>query len=1311
MATLSGNKIKNTYQSLVKFSDNGNITTTAKQLTDGFGNNSPMFVSTTQIGIGVTPETGLNLHVFGDAKIGSNLTVIGNLVVEGSTTTVGTDTLTVKDPLIVLANNNTASDAVDIGFYGKYHPSNTTLYSGLFREALTGKYRLFKGLQVEPTTTVNTSGTGYAVASLVANLEGNFIGGTISGTTGTFSGNIIVSGTVDGRDVATDGAKLDGIEAGATTDQTAAEIKTAYESNSNTNAFTDADKTKLDGIEASADVTDATNVLAAGAVMTTGNQSISGVKTFSDQVTIPATPSASTDAASKGYVDSAIGDNNELSEVLANGNTTGGTDIDVSAGDDITFADSSKSIYGDDFDLKIYHDNSKGIIRNTTGSLDIQSVEFLVEDTSGNNWIKTAVGGGVLLYYNDSKKFETTSYGINVTGDISIPVSNKILFGGSSHTYISEDIDDRLRFFVGGAEFMRFTEGVSDTINFYQDVTFSGDLIVPEYIKHEGDADTSIRFTTNTIRFYTANNEVLELESDGQVNVISSGTATNPCITIGDDVNTGIWRPALDTFAISTAGTERMRINSSGNATFAGTLSSGAITSTGEIEGGSLDINGNADITGNLNILGSTALNVTGNADDNWIGRFENTNSGGFGILAQIAGTSSNERIFEARVGSSTKMLITGDGNTTFAGNVKSNSTTAFSVGTVGNIGNTAGDINIYSTSSGHNGLRMHANGILPTDNAGTIIDNDADLGFPTYRFKDLYLGGSITAGGATFAGSVTVDGASNSNVSQLALTRTDFSWGIFNETDLRFYVQSGNTTTPNTQVLQIGTTGLTTIKRTGITGVAKADMILQIGYEGNNGQNNLIGFGYNAQTNIPAYIGYTTTSGSGSTKGDLVFGTRSVTSDTAPSERMRITSGGDIQFTGNSHTPYIQLVNSGRTEGNPGFTFNGDTNTGMFQPAGVADTIAFSTGGSERMRITSGGNVGIGTDDPDYTLHLLKSSGDTEMYINGQNGQSSLRMGLDLRNWQIKTAAAPYLWSLNYVGTDFQTPNILTATVGGNVGIGVTSPTTTLDARGSGATSNPATSGTTVSTGTRFRLGSSTNATAVLDFGISTGGKSWLQATDKSDLSTGYNFLINPNGGNVGIGTTSPQRPLHVNGTEGVARFTSTASGNNGFEVGIGTSSQAFLWQSENAHMEFATNNVERMRITSTGTIFMYGLGGYTSSNADVRYATSSKELYYQTSSKRYKTNIVNLENSLDKIDSLRPVRYVDINTKEPACGLIAEETVEIIPEVVFTKEIEGFDEPQVEGINYSDLVPFLIKSIQELKAEVELLKTQINN
>ena len=52
-----------------------------------------------------------------------------------------------------------------------------------------------------------------------------------------------------------DHTKLDGVEANSTADQTAAEIKTAYESNSDTNAFTDADHTKLDGVEANADVT------------------------------------------------------------------------------------------------------------------------------------------------------------------------------------------------------------------------------------------------------------------------------------------------------------------------------------------------------------------------------------------------------------------------------------------------------------------------------------------------------------------------------------------------------------------------------------------------------------------------------------------------------------------------------------------------------------------------------------------------------------------------------------------------------------------------------------------------------------------------------------------------------------------------------------------------------------------------------------------------------------------------------------------------------------------------------------------------
>ena len=65
-------------------------------------------------------------------------------------------------------------------------------------------------------------------------------------------------------------------------------------------------------------------------------------------------------------------------------------------------------------------------------------------------------------------------------------------------------------------------------------------------------------------------------------------------------------------------------------------------------------------------------------------------------------------------------------------------------IATIGQLANVANDLTIYSSTSGHNGLRFHVNGILPTDNAGAIVNNDADLGDPSYRFKDLYLGGKI---------------------------------------------------------------------------------------------------------------------------------------------------------------------------------------------------------------------------------------------------------------------------------------------------------------------------------------------------------------------------------------------------------------------------------------------------------------------------------------------------------------------------------------------------------------------------------------
>ena len=134
---------------------------------------------------------------------GANVTVAGNLTVSGTTTTVNSTTLTVTDPLVFVGNDNNATDAVDIGLFGMYDTSGTQdLYSGIFRDASDGKWRLFKDSQAAPTTTVNTGATGYSIATLVANLEGGTVSSLASAISvangGTGVGTLTANGVLFG---------------------------------------------------------------------------------------------------------------------------------------------------------------------------------------------------------------------------------------------------------------------------------------------------------------------------------------------------------------------------------------------------------------------------------------------------------------------------------------------------------------------------------------------------------------------------------------------------------------------------------------------------------------------------------------------------------------------------------------------------------------------------------------------------------------------------------------------------------------------------------------------------------------------------------------------------------------------------------------------------------------------------------------------------------------------------------------------------------------------------------------------------------
>jgi len=168
-----------------------------------FTTNTDTDVSVANLKTRLAGGFGSNAVTIGDSNdvvtIGNDLVVTGDLTVSGDTTTVNTATLSVEDPLIILASGNSA-DSVDTGFYSKYVESSTTKYAGLFRDVSADGniFTFFDGLQAEPGTTVDTSGTGFDYADIqagfiksadgfVGNLTGN-VTGDVSGSSGSCTG-------------------------------------------------------------------------------------------------------------------------------------------------------------------------------------------------------------------------------------------------------------------------------------------------------------------------------------------------------------------------------------------------------------------------------------------------------------------------------------------------------------------------------------------------------------------------------------------------------------------------------------------------------------------------------------------------------------------------------------------------------------------------------------------------------------------------------------------------------------------------------------------------------------------------------------------------------------------------------------------------------------------------------------------------------------------------------------------------------------------------------------------------------------------
>nr|BAR17800.1 putative Endo-N-acetylneuraminidase [uncultured Mediterranean phage uvMED] len=270
---------------------------------------------------------------------------------------------------------------------------------------------------------------------------------TFDGSTLAVTGDITVSGTVDGADVAAMSTKLSGIEASSTADQTDAEIRAAVEAATDSNVFTDADHTKLNGIEASAtadqtaseirtlvgsatdsnvftdalltklngvetsaDVTDATNVNAAGAIMNS-DLGTKGQIVVGDGSGDPTILSVGTDGH---YLkaDSSAGSGVAWASVPAG--VGGATGVD--------FNDDVKARFGTGNDLEIYHDGSNSYIKDAgTGNLRLEGTDVRVANSGGTgDYIRCTNGGATDLLHNGSVKISTASGGVGVTGNITV---------------------------------------------------------------------------------------------------------------------------------------------------------------------------------------------------------------------------------------------------------------------------------------------------------------------------------------------------------------------------------------------------------------------------------------------------------------------------------------------------------------------------------------------------------------------------------------------------------------------------------------------------------------------------------------------------------------------------------------------------------------------------------------------------------------------------------------------------------------------------------------------------------------------------
>jgi hypothetical protein len=810
---------------------------------------------------------------------------------------------------------------------------------------------------------------------------------------------------------------------------------------------------------------------------------------------------------------------------------------------DMYFGDNDKLRLGASSDLQIYHDGSNSYISDTgTGHLNIKADNLQLLNAAGNQYYINAISGGsVSIFHNASKKFETTSTGVTVTGTATATtflgdlngtintVTTAVTKANSTNdTTVATTafVQNLIGTIPAGLVFQgtwnaatntpTLTSGSGTTGHFYI-VSTSGSTNldgVTDWVT--GDWAVFIEQGATDAWEKIDNSSVLDGAGTGQTVALWSGsgtsnTLTDAPITVSGNDTSFAGSMTANTTSVPTAlfgrdGTDGDVVQVFNGAT--GTTKVIALGATGN-DGTIYSQYGNLILqqsAGNVGI-GTTSpafkLDVNGGS-----------NSTAFRVLS--TNTTSLRTFFEATSGNVEQHFLY-TGNQDWVLGLDKADSNKFKLASADDAFasakltvTTSGNVGIGTTSPGAKlHLKLNTSGATPISQQQLILENNTATGIailtPSTTSGYLFFGDNNDAQ----TGYIAYDHASDEMKFKVA------------GSERMVINSSGNvgigTTSPGTKlhIVVPGGSSQLTLERTGagagkvvLAGAAEGLIVYDDAY----GPKMYVGTSGTYNGNVG--IGTTSPGAKLDVNGDVFINSNYTANVAAQDLTIGKTTTGDHGLT---------IVTGPTYTGSIYFGDSGNNDAGILKYQHSSNSMQFVTNRSEAMRITSTGNVGIGTTGPSSKLQVQGST-------IGYTGNT-----------------AEDLFRLSRAGTGWVKDSIVELSL-------------------------------------NRQDHSDNHPTTQLVFKLSGGGVD--SSTASQDVMT---LLSNDNGNFVGIGTTSPGARLEVKGSDGYLKFDS--NGDNGF---IKSDFNLDLYADDTANNSSGYSNIrfftyganEKMRITSAGNV-----------------------------------------------------------------------------------------------------------------------------